>query len=205
MALATGGPERDTARAMPEENVVRGFRYPISLPSERTARRRSLDERLLVRFPALFRVVGDLWMRRPPGAPLRRLLLTRLMQRGYAAGYRRDFEVLSAGLDPEIEYRGPPQLLAPDLDAVMYGRDGYIQVWRHWLDAFEDIRFEPEELLDFGDRVLLTAQLKGRGSGSGVAVSQPMFQLVKFRDGLVAWQEDFNDRDKALEAAAQRE
>jgi ketosteroid isomerase-like protein len=190
---------------MSHENVVRGVRYPISLPSEKARQRRSLDERLLVRVPALFRVVGDLWMRRPPGSPLRRLLLTRLVQRAYAAGYRRDFEVLTAGLDPEIEYRAPPQVLAPDLDAVMYGREGYIQVWRSWLDAFEDIRFEPEELLDLGDRVLLTAQLKGRGSGSGVAVSQPTFQLVKFRHGLAVWQEDFDDLDKALEAAALRE
>jgi ketosteroid isomerase-like protein len=127
------------------------------------------------------------------------------MRRAYAAGNRRDFKMLTAGLDPGIEYRAPPQVLAPDLDAVMYGRDGYIQVWRYWLDAFEDIRFEPEELLDLGDRVLVTAKLRGRGSGSGVAVSQPMFQLVEFRHGLAVWQEDFNDRAKALEAAAQRE
>ena len=190
---------------MSQETVVRGVRYPLSLPSERAARRRSLDERLFVRFPALIRVFGGVWMRRPPQSRLRRLLLTRLIQRGYAAGYRRDFEVLTVGLDPEIEYHAPPQVLAPDLDPVMYGREGYIQVWRYWLDAFEDIRFEPEELLDLGDRVLLTAQLKGRGSGSGVAVSQPMFQLVEFRDGMAVRQEDFNDRAKALEAAGLRE
>ena len=83
----------------------------------------------------------------------------------------------------------------------MYGREGYVQVWRYWLDAFEDIRFEPEELLDLGDRVLVAAKLRGRGSGSGVAVSQPMFQLVEFRHGFAVWQEDFNDRAKALEAA----
>jgi ketosteroid isomerase-like protein len=190
---------------MSRENVVSGVRYPLSLPSERAARRRSLDERLLVRFPALVRVFGDLWMRRPPQSRLRRLLLTRLMQRGYATGNRRDFEVMCAGLDPGIEYRAPREGLAPDLDPVMHGRDGYLQVWRYWLDAFEDIRFEPEELLDLGDRILVTAQLKGRGSGSGVAVSRPVFQLIEFRRGLMVWQEDFQDRSKALEAAAQRE
>jgi hypothetical protein len=64
LALAVRRPGRDTARAMSEENVVREVRYPLSLPSERAARRRSLDERLFVRFPALFRVFGDVWMRR---------------------------------------------------------------------------------------------------------------------------------------------
>jgi ketosteroid isomerase-like protein len=190
---------------MSEENVVRGVRCPLSLPGEKAARRRSLDERLFVRFPALLRVVGNIWMRRPPGSPLRRLLLTRLVQRAYAAGNRRDFEVLSTGLDPGIEYRAPPGALAPDLDAVMYGREGYIRVWRYWLDAFEDIRWEPEELLDLGDRILVTAKLRGRGSGSGVAVSQPVFQLVEVRNGLAVWQQDFSDRSEALEAAARRE
>jgi ketosteroid isomerase-like protein len=190
---------------MSEENVVRGVRYPLSLPSGRVAQHRTLDERLLLRFPVLFRLFGGVWIRLPPRSRLRRLLLTRLVLRGYAAGNRRDFEVMCAGLDPEIEYRAPGDRLAPDLEAVLHGHDGYLQVWRYWLDAFEDIRFEPEELLDLGDRVLLTAQLKGRGSGSGVAVSQPAFQLIEFRRGLVIRQEDFSDRSKALEAAGLKE
>jgi ketosteroid isomerase-like protein len=127
------------------------------------------------------------------------------MQRAYAAGNRRDFELLATGLDAAMEYYAPPEGLAPDLDPVMYGREGYIQVWRSWLDAFEDIRFEPEELFDMGDRVLIAAHLKGHGSGSGLAVSQPVFQLTKFRHGLAVWQEDFNDRARALEAATRRD
>jgi hypothetical protein len=49
------------------------------------------------------------------------------------------------------------------------------------LDAFEDIRWDPEEILDFGDRFLVTARQRGHGSGSGVAVSEPVFQLFKLR------------------------
>ena len=112
---------------------------------------------------------------------------------------------MCAGLDPSVEYRARGDSSAPDLDADLHGHDGYLQVWRYSLDAFEDIRFEPEELLDLGDRLLVTAQLRGRGSGSGVAVSQPVFQLLEFREGLMVWQADFSHRSKALEAAAQRE
>jgi ketosteroid isomerase-like protein len=188
---------------MSQENVqtLRGVRYPVSLPSERASQRRTLDERLFLRFPILFRMFGDLWMRLPTRSRLRRLLLTRLMRRGYAAGNRRDFQVMCAGLDRGIVYRAPREGLAPDLDAVLHGHDGYLQVWRSWLDAFEDIRFEPEELLDLGDRLLVTTHLRGRGSGSGVAVSRPVFQLLEFRRGLVIRQEDFQDRSKALAAA----
>jgi ketosteroid isomerase-like protein len=74
-----------------------------------------------------------------------------------------------------------------------------------WLDAFEDIRFEPEELLDMGDKVLVTAQQKGHGSGSGVGVSQTLFQLYTIRRGLVIRQEDFLDRAEALRSAGLRD
>jgi hypothetical protein len=90
--------------------------------------------------------------------------------------------------------------MPPDLDPVFYGRDGYLRLWQYWLDAFWDIQWEPEEILDFGDRFLVTTQQRGRGSGSGVAVSEPVFQLFTLRQGLIVRQEDFLDRSEALEA-----
>jgi hypothetical protein len=53
------------------------------------------------------------------------------------------------------------------------------------LDAFEDIRLEPEELLDFGDRLLVTTWMSGHGAGSGIAFRERFFQLYELRDGLV--------------------
>jgi hypothetical protein len=58
----------------------------------------------------------------------------------------------------------------------------------------------PEEILDFGDRTLVTAQQSGHGSGSGVAVSISVFQLFTLRGGLVTRQEDFLER-RPLDAA----
>ena len=87
------------------------------------------------------------------------------------------------------------------MDTVYYGRDGYRRFWRQWLDAFEDVRWDPEEMIDFGAKTLITTRQSGHGSGSGVAVSQPVFQVFTFRGGLVIRQEDFSDRARALEAA----
>jgi SnoaL-like domain len=87
------------------------------------------------------------------------------------------------------------------METVYYGHGGYRQFWRNWLDAFKDIRWDPEEILDFGEKALVTAQHSGHGSGSGIAVSEPVFQLFTFRRGLVIRQEDFSSRSKALEAA----
>ena len=192
---------------MSQENVeiVRGVRYPVSLPSERASQRRSLDERLFLRFPALYRLIADRVTRLAPRSRLRRLTLTRLGGRAAAAANRRDFDALLYGFDPEIEYRPRPDQIAPDQDAVYYGHSGYREMWRKWTEAFGDLRLEPEEVLDLGDKLLATVQTSGHGSGSGVPVNLTNFQLFKLRRGLVVWQKDFSDRSEALEAAARRE
>ena len=108
--------------------------------------------------------------------------------------------------DPaSYEYRPSADLLPPDFETVYRGHQGYLAFWRRWLDAFEDIRWDPEEILDFGDKALVTTQQSGHGSGSGVAVSIPVYQLFTFQRGLVIRQEDFLDRAEALEAAGRSE
>jgi ketosteroid isomerase-like protein len=185
--------------------VVRGVRIALPALSERAIQRRTLDDRLFVHFRGLFRLFGETWRRLPRRSRLRRLMLTRLVVRGYAAANRRDFDVLLMGLDPEIEYRPSDDLTPPDLEAVFYGHEGYLKLWRYWLDAFEDFRLEPQELFDLGDKLLVAIRTTGHGSGSGVAVNRDGFQLFRLQRGLVRWQRDFGDRDQALEAAARRE
>jgi ketosteroid isomerase-like protein len=188
---------------MSQENVeiVRGVRIALPRHSGRTSQRRGLDQRLYVRFPALYRLLAATFMRLPPPSRLRRLMLARNIPQVYAAANRRDFDAVLVGWDPESEYHPSGDLMPPDLEAVFHGREGYLKLWRYWLDAFEDIRWDPEEILDLGEKVLVTTRQRGRGSGSGVAVSEPVFQLFTFRRGLVARQEDFLDRSKALAAA----
>jgi ketosteroid isomerase-like protein len=186
---------------MSQENVVRGARYAFSLPSARAGRRRTIDERFFVRFPASYRLAAERVTRLLPGSRLRRLVLTRLVRRGYAAVNRRDFDVLLLALDPGIEYHPAPDQLPPGMDTVVYGHDGYVGVWRQLIDAFEDFHVAPEEVLDLGDQLLATNHYRGHGSGSGVPVHIPNFQLFRLRRGLVVWQQDFSDRSEALEAA----
>jgi ketosteroid isomerase-like protein len=185
--------------------IVRGARIALTPLSERASQRRSLDERLLVRLPPLYRLFVDAAMRLPPRSRLRRLMLARGIQQAYAAANRRDFDRVLVGWDPGSEYRPSGDLMPPDFEAVFYGHDGYRKLWRRWLGAFEDLRFDPEEILDLGDKLLVTAHQRGHGLGSGVPVRQPVFQLFKFRRGLVVSQEDFLDRSEALEAAGLRE
>lgn len=188
---------------MSQENVevVRGVRIALAPPSGRESQGRSFDQRVFVRFPAFYRLVANAFLSLPPRSRLRRMMLARSMRLAYAAANRRDFELVLVGWDSGSEYRPSGDLMPPDLEAAFHGRDGYLRLWRYWLDAFEDIRWDPEEILDLGDKVLVTTQQTGKGSGSGVSVTERVFQLFTLRQGLVARQEDFLDHAEALEAA----
>jgi ketosteroid isomerase-like protein len=191
---------------MPQQSeIVRGGRIAVAPLSERASQRRSLDERLWVRFPALYRLLADAFMRLPKRSRLRRSIVTRVVQRGYAATNRRDFDLVLVSWDSGSEYRPSADLMPPDAEPVFQGHVGMRQLWGYWLDAFEDIRWDPEEILDFGDGLLVTAQQRGHGSGSGVAVTESVFQLFTLRRGLVLRQEDFLDRSEAFEAAGLRD
>jgi ketosteroid isomerase-like protein len=192
---------------MSEENVeiVSGVRYRISLPGEGASRRRTLNERFFTSFPALYRLLSDRLMRLPLRSRLRRLVRARIAGRAAAAVNRRDFDVLLVALAPGIEYHPARDVVPPGMDSVAHGHDRYVAVWRQMIDAFEDFHTEPEEVLDLGEQLLATVQYKGHGSGSGVPVNIPLFQLFRLRRGLVVWQKDFSDRAEALEAAGLRE
>jgi ketosteroid isomerase-like protein len=194
---------------MSQENVeiVGGVRTPVTVSTEN--RRRTLDERIFVLFPALARVLLSAWARLPPRSRLRRAWLSRIMRQGCEAANRRDFDLLFLGLDPEIEFHineSPTGgFLPPDLLGVHHGHEGYLHVWEALIEAMEDLKLEPEEVIDFGDRLLVAGRSSGHGSSSGVPVDRPYFQIFTLRRGLVIRQEDFTDRDKALEAAGLRE
>jgi SnoaL-like protein len=116
---------------------------------------------------------------------------------------RRDFELLLIGHDPGVELHRAQVFL--DVSGIFHGHDGYLEVWRRVLQSFPDFRLDPQELLDLGERVLLTSKLSGHGAGSGMSISQPLFQVFTLRRGWVVRQEDFQDRAEALEAVGLRE
>lgn len=132
-----------------QDGELYGVRTRLRPAGEQSGARRKLEERLLIKFPALSRVLGDAFMRLSPRSRLRRLVLTRRVRQAYAAQTRRDFEAVLAGWDPACEYRPSRDLMPPDLEEAFYGHDGMLELWRYWRDAFRDIRWDPEEILDF--------------------------------------------------------
>lgn len=185
--------------------LIGGFRADLSSRDERAAGHRSPDERLLVRFPAVYPYVGRFWSRLPPRSRLRRMMLSRGVPRTCAALNRRDFAAFLVGIHPGIEFRGTRDVFGPDQTEAAHGHTGVLEFLQAWFDAIGDLRYDPEEVLDLGDRFLVTMRMSGHGSGSGVAVSRQFFVLSHLRRGWVVKQENFLDRSTALEAAGVRQ
>jgi ketosteroid isomerase-like protein len=112
-------------------------------------------------------------------------------------------EALLVYLDPEIEWISTPGLL-PDAED-RFGHEG-VKKWFEMLEEhFEDVRWEAEEFIDAGDRVMVAATTTARGKGSGIPAELTLFHVVTVRDGKAVREESYRDRNQALEAAGLRE
>ena len=128
----------------------------------------------------------------------------------FAAANSLDKEAMLAALptlieeacDPDIEWVEDPQRLD---QRVYRGHAGVRESWERWLEDFEAYGFEVERISDHGDRVLVVAVERGRGSTSEAEVSARIYTVCTFRAGKILRYEEFYDEGQALEAAGLRE
>jgi ketosteroid isomerase-like protein len=123
--------------------------------------------------------------------------------RAYAASSRGDYDVALLGYDEKLELRlNETDLVGPDLVGVHKGRDAFPGLVEAWRDAWEDFRFQPEEVLDFGSGVIVTIRIVGRGKGSGILVDLREFDVLFASDnGKVIRHDIYRKNAEALEAA----
>ena len=67
-----------------------------------------------------------------------------------------------------------------------------------WRETLEGLRFEADEIVDRGDRVITTGRIAGTGAGSGAEVVVPIAFVNHFRDGVIFKVEEFLDPEEAL-------
>ena len=80
------------------------------------------------------------------------------------------------------------------LDELREFFSSLFSVWEYWEQ-------EPTEIIEAGDRILVFAKIRARGTASGAAVDMEWAQLLTFQDGAVVRIENYTDRDKARDAA----
>jgi ketosteroid isomerase-like protein len=180
---------------------VEVVRQPIAV-ADRSRRRL---EQHLVRFPRVFallvRAIWRLYLLLPPRSRLRQAIIRRLVESGFEALNRRDFQATFAGYHPTVESIWPPQLVALGFQPVTRGRKARVDAHMRWEAEWGQWRIEPDELIDLGEgRLLVTTHPKGSGVSSGATVEMFGAFLVTISAGQVIREQMFADRGEALEA-----
>jgi ketosteroid isomerase-like protein len=107
------------------------------------------------------------------------------------------------------------RLLHPDIEWViarehpdartLTGREAVEEYQREWEEAVPDVRIEYERVLDSGERVVGTGQVRGTGTGSGADVRAPIAFVFTLRDGLIMRVEEYLNPSEAVAAVGLEE
>ena len=117
------------------------------------------------------------------------------LRRGYDALNSGDLSVVLALLDPDIEWHEP----APSPDAGTYrGRDSFERFARSWLDGFDSLRVEREQVVERDDDLLAVVRQTGTGRASGLRVEARLAHVWTVANGRAVRWEAIPDAEAAL-------
>jgi ketosteroid isomerase-like protein len=115
-----------------------------------------------------------------------------------AAYNRRDFDAAVESFDEQIEWVLP----ARQRSDSGRGPDDVRRFWRELDEAMDELRLDPQEFVDAGDRIATRLRHYGRGKLSGIEIDEELYhQVVTFREGRMVRIEYFGEWSEALEAA----
>ena len=121
-----------------------------------------------------------------------------LVSAAYAA-FNRGGESFLEYLDPEVEWIPAAQFVQGPVHGIDELR-GLLDTFR---DAFEEIRWEPERVVEASEpgEVLVLIETVTRGRGSGAEIRVRVAHLVRVRNGKVVWGKVYPDAAEGLRAA----
>jgi ketosteroid isomerase-like protein len=128
-------------------------------------------------------------------------MLRRAVQLGAEATNRGDFEAAFAVYHPDIELLTPAQFVEVGFDPVYRGREERVRFQGMWHAEWGEFRFEPEECIDLGDRVLLVGRVRGSGLASGAPTDNEWADLITVIAGRAIREQAFFDHAQAFRAA----
>ena len=120
-----------------------------------------------------------------------------------AAWGRGGPEAAAEFLDAQIEWRAAEG--APDDAGPIRGIDAMRAYAQDWLDDFDELSFEPEELIDAGEQAVAVQRISGRAKASGIETELRYAVVYTIRDGKIVRGREYWERAEALEAAGLRE
>jgi ketosteroid isomerase-like protein len=121
-----------------------------------------------------------------------------MVRRCYEAVNRGDFETIFSVCDPAVEFEPPER--AP-YAGTYRGVDGVRELLQSLLEAWRDIRWEPERFFETGDRVVVFVKMAVRSQSSDAQIGVRVGHFWEMRDGKIMRFKIFPEREEALEAA----
>jgi ketosteroid isomerase-like protein len=121
---------------------------------------------------------------------------------GFEALKRGDVDELVRLIHPDFEFTTPASLsIEPD---TYRGEEGVRRYFDSFYDAMDEIRFEPGELIQVGERVIAPMTLHARGRTTAIETEQELVTTWSLRDGKAIRVDIHATLDEALEAAEEQ-
>jgi ketosteroid isomerase-like protein len=126
-----------------------------------------------------------------------------IVRRRNDAADRRDAEATLSAYDPDVELDASRLGVAglAGRGRVYHGHEGLRIFFREWHEAWEQVEYRCEELIDAGEHVISLMTYRGRGRVSGAEVELPVAIVETFNEGKIARVVWFLTREDALQAA----
>lgn len=175
----------------------------VSVPPARESSTRPTLERVLAVAPAWLSALPFRFaLRMPASFPLRRSLLRWSMARAWAAANRDDWWFIPIIYEPDCEVVVAAEFRTLGLADTYRGHGASQELADAWRKELPDIRWDPERLIDLGDRWILQAQMSGRGRSSGARTNRTWGCIYHLSSrGRIARQTIYWTWEEALAAA----
>ena len=120
-----------------------------------------------------------------------------VVRRAYDAYAQGDVEAILDYLDPAVEIHDIAEIPDPE---THHGHDGFMRSQLKFAEIFPDLRLEPVDVIDAGDRIVALAQAVGREERTGTKILQRVAAVWTMRDGKAVLLVYYADWNQALEA-----
>jgi ketosteroid isomerase-like protein len=124
-----------------------------------------------------------------------------LARGAFRAFEQRDMKAIEETCTPDVEFDWSRRLLDP---MVVRGYDGIRRFFEEVDGIFDEIVFEEDEIVEFGDDVLVVSTGRFRGRSSGVDVTAHGAILLTIRDDKLARFRFYQTKEDALEDLASK-
>jgi ketosteroid isomerase-like protein len=101
--------------------------------------------------------------------------------------------------DPDVSY--DDTVLPDHVGETYHGHEGVLRAAERWIEPFEWLRIDVEQIVEAGDRLVSTHRWRAKARHTGIELDSPLGYVWTFRDGRIIHFRSYIDPQDALNAA----